>query len=339
MYGLKRRLEGSKYIYKHFSEEVSDWGGFKITCYVFKFKVDDKASKETKETIRREFFKNNMSVLFSVNGQVHGHYTHEFISRSLKFNLLKEYLLIHVDCSKLEPGFRGELFMASRDRMKHGEESSKLRDRVAEILKRSQFKRKYTTILDQRLQAVMAMTSRLLKILVKTYRLILNLTKLLKHTLNLDNITKPKDRQGGKSKNHASKKERSSFDGKRFPSSFNINAKQKDGKLPIIQIPKGNESIIKFNTDVEDDYFDRIEEPGELELALLDYKKSQSGGNGKPQPADISELLSVAKSSPNKGTIRLHTRANKEVEVGDSIKIQATLTNPVDDDLTQTILD
>jgi hypothetical protein len=35
-------------------------------------KVEGKSVKESRETIEREFFKNNMSVLFSVNGQVHG---------------------------------------------------------------------------------------------------------------------------------------------------------------------------------------------------------------------------------------------------------------------------
>ena len=68
-----------------------------------------------------------MSVLFSLNGQVHGHYTSEFITRSLKFSLLKNYLLIHVDCSSLELDFRNELFMASRDRLKNGDESDVLR--------------------------------------------------------------------------------------------------------------------------------------------------------------------------------------------------------------------
>lgn len=331
LYGLKRRLDDSKYVYKHFSEEVSDWGGFKITCYVFKFKVDDKGNKET---IRREFFKNNMSVLFSVNGQVHGHYTHEFISRSLKFNLLKEHLLIHIDCSKLDPDFRGELFMASRDRMKHGKESSKLRDRVAKILKRSQLKEIYNDF-KSKITSGDGDDKKILKDFSKNLPLNPDLTKLLKRTLNLDNITKSKGRQDRESKKHSSKKEHSSFDGKRFPSSFSINAQQKGDELPIIQIPKGSTSIIKFNTDVDDEYFDRIEDPGELEIALLDYKKNRGEGKGKPQPEDISELLSMAKSSPNKGTIRLHTKARDEVEIGDSIKIQATLTNPVDDDLTQ----
>ena len=108
LYGLKRRLEleqeDNKYVEESFSEDFDNalFGKMKVTCYVFRTKIDDRSVKETKETIQREFFKNRMSVLFSVNGQVHGHYTSEFITRSLKLNLLKEHLLIHVDCTNME---------------------------------------------------------------------------------------------------------------------------------------------------------------------------------------------------------------------------------------------
>ena len=68
-----------------------------------------------------------MAVLFSLNGQVHGHYTSEFITRSLGMNLLKHHLLIHVDCTHMNYDFRKEMFMASRDRLKKGEETQQLR--------------------------------------------------------------------------------------------------------------------------------------------------------------------------------------------------------------------
>ena len=66
LYGLKRRLEqdDSRYVETYFSEDFNNapFGKMKVTCYVFKTKIDDRSVKETKETIRREFFKNNMSV-------------------------------------------------------------------------------------------------------------------------------------------------------------------------------------------------------------------------------------------------------------------------------------
>ncbi|MBL4828321.1 MAG: hypothetical protein JKY55_00245 [Aliivibrio sp.] len=144
LYGLRRRLEesNSKYIDEHFSEEIEEkgFGKIKVTCYVFKTRAEGKNSKETRDTIKREFFKNNMSVLFSMNGQVHGHFTSEFITQTLKFPLLKKHLIIHVDCSGIKTEVRNELFMASRDRLKEGDESKALRQKVAELLKNSQLK-------------------------------------------------------------------------------------------------------------------------------------------------------------------------------------------------------
>lgn len=144
LYGLKRRLEqdDSKYIEDFFSESYQDQkiGGMKVTCYVLKPKIERKTIRESRESVQREFFKNNMAVLFSVNGQVHAHYTSEFITRSLKFPLLKNHLLIHVDCTNMYLNFSKELFMASRDRLKDGEEARYLREKLANLLKKSKLK-------------------------------------------------------------------------------------------------------------------------------------------------------------------------------------------------------
>ena len=205
LYGLKRRLEqdDNKYVDKSFSEVFNNalFGKMKVTCYVFRTKVDGKSVKETKETIRREFFKNNMSVLFSVNGQVHGHYTSEFITRSLKLNLLKEHLLIHVDCTNMDYDFRKELFMASRDRLKDGEETRELRRFLAERLGD---KNGYLAEIQKRRKDSIAVESgdakELLKSLTQNLPMDSELMKLLAQTLKLD------EQINGKSpKNKASK--------------------------------------------------------------------------------------------------------------------------------------
>ncbi|AMJ67540.1 hypothetical protein AXW84_20570 [Hymenobacter sp. PAMC 26628] len=131
LYGLKQRLEkqDSKYVETSFTEDFQtrEFGAMRVTCYVFRTKVEGKTVKESNKTIQDEFFKNNMAVLFAMNGQVHGSYSSEFITRALKLSLLKNSLLIHVDCTHLLPKFRGELFMGSRDRLKEGEETKELR--------------------------------------------------------------------------------------------------------------------------------------------------------------------------------------------------------------------
>ena len=211
LYGLKRRLEqeDNKYVEESFSEEFDDvlFGRMKVTCYVFRTKIDDSSVKETKETVQREFFKNRMSVLFSVNGQVHGHYTSEFITRSLKLNLLKEHLLIHVDCTNMEYDFRKELFMASRDRLKDGEETRALRKFLADKLGakdgrlwRIQKRRKDSIAVESE------DAKDLLKSFAQNFSRNEELLKLLEQTLNLD--LPPKGKQKENTNNSGKKKQR-----------------------------------------------------------------------------------------------------------------------------------
>ncbi len=324
LYGLKRRIESdNKYIEDHFSEHYSDQtiGSMKITCYVFKPRIKDKNAKESRVSIRREFFKNNMSVLFSVNGQTHAHYTSEFISRTVKLPLLKNSLLIHVDCTNMNLEFRNELFMASRDRLKDGEESRILRQKLGGLLSKGKLKelnkkRKDSLMLDS------DDTSDLIKNFTKNLPLNSEILKLLNKSFKLD-ITESKPKQ--KSSTTQKKKKEEEFESKRFPSFLKLD-KKNDGKTPVAKIPMDGEKTLKFKTDVEDQYFDRIEEPGDLELSLLDIKPNDETGGNKPgTPKKITDIFNVAKTSPNKGTIKVIINPTETVGVGDTIQIKVSL--------------
>jgi len=348
LFGLKRRLEqdDSKYIETHFSEEheSAEIGKSKITCYVFKSKIEDKSAKETKESIEREFFKNDMSVLFSQNGQVHGHYTNEFITRTLKMQLLRNHLLIHVDCTHMKQNFRSELFMASRDRLKEGEESRALRKLIGEILAKSKLKDIYKHRKDAITQET-GETSDLLKSLSKSLPLNSDLLKLLKETFKLEE-NKPQPGSSGKAKDPKPGNGPSNtkpqpddsddkddhqpphFDGKRFPSFFKLKEKNTESH-PANKIPIGGKRSIKFMTDVEDEYFDRSDDPGDLKITLLNFKPNESeGGTEQGIPKDLSELLNVTKSSPTNGAIRISFNPTDQIKVDDMVEIQATLEGP-----------
>ena len=333
LYGLKRRMEqdDSRYVETYFSEDFDNapFGKMKATCYVFRTKMDDRTVKETKQTIRSEFFKNNMSVLFSVNGQVHGHYTSEFITRSLKLNLLKDHLLIHVDCTNMDYSFRKQLFMASRDRLKDGEETRKLRHFLAGKLGAKNGR--LAEIQQQRKDSISVESGdakKLLSSLTQNLRMESDLMRLLSQTLELD---KPTNSRSNKHKGKSKKKKRQDaqpFNPKRFPSFFKRRAQSSDGN-GVVTIPMGGEKTIHFDTDVEDQYFDRIEEPGELKLALLGFKRNETSGGVAPGQIDeIEDVINVRKSSPQEGTIKLHLSPRDEVCVGDAAKIEASLTSP-----------
>lgn len=338
LYGLKRRLEqeDNKYIEEFFSEEFDDalFGNMKVTCYVFKTKLDDRSVKETKETIQREFFKNKMSVLFSINGQVHGHYTSEFISRSLKFNILKHHLLIHVDCSNMRPNYRKELFMASRDRLKDGEETRSLRKYLADKLGN---KNGRLAEINKRRKDSITVESEDTKELIKTFakNIVRNedLLKLLDQTLNLDLKTKGKHHKNtnDSTKRRTRKKEPEPFNPQRFPAIFKRRASGKSAQ-EAVTIPMGGEKTILFDTDVENNYFDRIEDPGELKIAILDYKMNETdGGNAPGKVERIEDVFNARKSSPQDGTIKIHLNPKETVNVGDEARIKVSLTSPTED--------
>lgn len=331
-FGLKQRLEkgedkDSKYLDDYFTIEhdSSKVGKAKITSYIFKTKVGDKSTKDSRNTIKNEFFRSNMYVVFTMNGQVQGHLTNEFITRSLKFPLLKDHLLIHVDCTNMEYDFRSQLFMASRDRLKEGEEYRYLRELLANELKSS----KLDTIHKSRKDAISidsSNTGDLIKSFTKNLPLNNDLLKLLDKTFDLEK----RDEKKKKSKPNANKtkqKEEKEFIPKRFPSYFNL-ANSNNG-TNAVKIQKGKSKKIQFDTDVENHYFDRDDDAGELNLSIVDINSNNTeGGNKVGEPKEISESFNISKSSPENGKIKLSLEPNSELEIGDSIQIKVELTSP-----------
>ena len=333
--GLKRRLEkaDNEYVVKEdcFSEEFEDdlFGKMKVTCYIFKPRLKEYNVKRSKEVIRNRFFKNNMSVLFSINGQVHGHYTQEFITRQLKLSLIKNHLLVHVDCTKMDYSFRKELFMASRDRLKNGSETRQLRNflgkklgaaggRLSEIEK----KRKDSLAVDS------GNTKELFKSFTKNLPLNSELLKLLNQTFKLEQ-KKDKPKKKEEQKKHP-KPQKETFKPERYPTWFKVKGNNK-GDKEIAKIPLGGEKVIKFESDVENQYFDRTEDSGDLRIALLKFNSNGSGGGNRPGIGQIEDAFNVVKSSPHNGTIKISLNPKKECNVGDSVQIKATLTAPGED--------
>ncbi len=336
-FGLSRRLltEEKDYLEDKFSEVIEDGkiGKLKVSCFVFKRKVKSYDTKKTKEIIKDRYFKNRMSVLFTLNGQVHGHYTSEFITRSLKMNLLKNYLLIHVDCTEINYGFRKELFMASRDRLKEGEETQYLRKFLSQQLSKSGSRLK--EIERRRRQAVNIDTSMdtkdLIKDLSKEMPLDNELMKLLSQTFKLDQFDKKAPKKPNvKKTNNTNNKEEVKFNPKRFPSFLSLDKKNKNGDT-VIQIPKGGEKKLNLSTDVENDYFDRLDEPGELQISILGLEKElepKESTTTREKPSGVENIISVTKSSPVNGIIKISLGIPKEMQVGLKRKVNVSLSAP-----------
>ena len=329
-FGLKRRLEEdeNKYIQEHFTDELSHKGvgTIKATCYVFRAKVDGRSVKETRDIITKEFFHDGMCVLFSVNGQVHGPLGTQFISTTLKMPLLKNHLLIHVDCTDLDLEFRGELFMASRDRLKAGDKTAELRKLVKDLL----LKGRLAEIYKQRKNAISVEggdAKDLLKSFSKNLPFNKDLMRLLNQTFKIEQQDEQK-KKPDKPEKPKEKKAKEPFNPQRYPSFFKL--KTGDGSR-FLTIPERDEKTIQFGTDVEDSYFDRSEDPGELKVSILQRRNNETEGGDQPGEVDSpEELLDIRKASPKDGTIRIGLGATSDLKAGEELEIQATLGGPED---------
>ncbi len=325
-YGLRRRLDNSDYLETSFSETITDrrFGKLPMKVYVFKARVDGKTAAATKETIRNEFFKNKMQVVFTVGGQVHGHYTSEFITRTLQMSLLKDYLLIHVDCTEMKRDFRRNLFKADRERMNQSKEAADLRKKLGDSLRSGQLK-EINKQRRNRLSLDSADEESLLKDIAEDLTFDKAMQELIKQTLELDAKGKRKKRKPPKLKPPPEP-----FEGKRYPSFFRIDTKR-HGDTSIVQIPRGDSKTVQFDSDVENQYFDRAEDPGALEITVMTYTPNDaSGGSQKGTVNDISEIFSVTRRSPQDGKIRIVFEPTEDLAVGDEIEIRADLLSSAD---------
>lgn len=342
VYGLKRRLEfDTDTVEAKFSQvSTTALGELGVTVFVFKARSRGGGVKETKQYIKREYFKNGMTVLFSLNGQVHGSYSSEFVTRSLKMPLLKDYLLIHVDCTKLHLEVRNELFMASRDRLKAGDASETVRKQLRDMLLASELseiakRRKASLNIDTQ------DTEQMLRDLTRNLPMSESLAKILRQTFQLPDHKTGGSRKEQKESGAPRKREQrdaAPFCPQRYPSTF--RAKGGDGRedgIKLYKLPKMGNRTIAFATDVENDYFDRSDDPGDLTLAVMQPAHGGAGGGRSDGPSNEGELLDITRASPSDGTIRVGIRASSELNVGDTVELQAKLSSP-SGDLIETVL-
>lgn len=341
VYGLKRRLEAdTETVEARFSlvSQTPEFGELGVTVYVFKARSRGQGVKETKQYIQREYFRNDMTVMFSLNGQVQGSYTSEFITRALKLPLLKDYLLIHVDCSKLHLGVRNELFMASRDRLKAGDQADAIRKHLRDMLSGSELadiakRRKSTLSMDDQ------DAGQMLRKLTRNLTINESLSRMLRQTFDIADrpagkTEKPREERGPR----PAQKEAPPFSPQRYPSVFRVRGGDGDqGGLRMFKLPLGGSRTISFATDVENDYFDRTDDPGHLTLTLMKPQENAGVGGEAATPSAEGDLLSVTRSSPQEGAIKVGVRASAEVSVGEMVEFRAALSSPRGE-LTETVL-
>lgn len=292
-------------------------GDIAIEAHVFNPDVDQKE------------FINNKAVVFTINGQVHGYLPRPFIAQELGFSLLRDYMLVQVNCTKVKTSVRQDLFKGSRDRLNEGLKTEALIDKITEVLRNNEELKALNQARKNRILRESTEDKNLLKEALSNLPIDKDIMKLFSNNemFNIFDINKKTDKK--KRDDAELEEKKSKHASKRFPSIFNINLKEdKDGKK-LKSITLNGKGIIHFETDVEDEYLFRPKEKGELEIAVLGWGRGRGGDGPPPPPTKIEDIFTVTKSGPTDGSIKIALEPKESsVNVGDEMKLNARLSSP-----------
>ncbi len=314
----KEILEREPFYMKFTDKEIGD---VEIKAILLK-----KGEDQKKQSNRKQRFIGKKSVVFTINGQVHGFYGSAKI-KEWGLSYLKYSLLIQVDCTKIKTNFRQDLFMANRYNFKETERLDRLIEKIKQELKSNkELKEANNKRKEQLLQGTDDKSEiDIIKNVLSKNPATKEIENLLK---NQGNLLK---KENQKSKPKGKVKREKPISSKRFPSIFTVNLPEKNEKK-FKSIPIGGRGIIDFETDVQNDYFQRPNDQGELILKILGYN-SNSLQNLKPQssPNKVEDFFNTTITGPDDHSIKITLEPTQKLNIGDSIQINAKLSSPEGD--------
>ena len=190
-------------------------------------------------------------VFFTVNGQVHGSLPSDFISRHLKFDYLKDHLLVSIDCTTMDPTVREDFFMASRDRLRKNEAYEEVVDHLKEALKDHPGLRQLNA-------------ARRKKEIEDTLNNEDETKNLFNELLKSDPMLARLFGSGDRLLTKAGPGPEAPFAGKQFPTYFRLTKNPAGGLIK--HCPVNLTCRVEFETDAVNDYFKRTDSPGTLSV-------------------------------------------------------------------------
>ncbi len=205
-------------------------------------------------------------VFFTVNGQVHGSLPSDFVARHLKFDYLKDHLLVSIDCTAMDPGVREDFFMASRDRVRKNEVYDEVVDRLKEVLRDHAGLRQLNA-------------SRRKKEIEDTLSDEDETQNLFNELLKADPLLARLFGSGDRLITKAGPGPEVPFAGKRFPTYFRLTKNPPGGLVKAC--PVNLTCRVEFETDAANDYFKRSDSPGSLSVSPPNLVEHQNLWNGR----------------------------------------------------------
>jgi hypothetical protein len=206
---------------------------------------------------RAETYRKHEGIIFTLNGQTHGHLTPDFFRRkNVGLSYLADSILVIVDCSRFSGRAREDLFMNSRDRLSGGELRQELEEVLEDMLKQHQGlralkERRRREETEERFADDKPLEAILESLVKKSH----TLAALFLPGLRATNPFKPLKVQ----------EEEKPYVGKATPTFFKLQGKQY-GEILRRETPQNMRSRIAFETDAVNDYFSRSIDPGQFTI-------------------------------------------------------------------------
>jgi hypothetical protein len=279
-----------------------DIDGQKFTTRIYLFRKQGKDdSKNPAENYRKD-----EGVVFTYNGQAQAVLSKDFFRRKrVKQDYLWNSLLVFVDCSEIGVRPHEKLFMPNRENLRDGTLKKRL---IVELEDKLKNHKELEQIAIARRKNEMSESpevsetfEKFVEDMVKKYPL-------------LEQILGPGFRIANPFKPHLVETLEKPFEGVRFPTKFHFKGSQ-PGKSYDRDAHLNSQVRVAFETDAENDYFRRDEEPGEFKLSqLIDGKLKPAKNWRTPHLFEGSATLTL--SLPD------------DVEIGRTLTFEAQINDP-----------
>jgi len=266
---------------------------------------------------KAESYRTNEGIIFVINGQTHGAIPKTFFERSkVKMSRLAKSLLVVVECSQLSVGAREDLFMNSRDRLSNKEIRKAIEEELEDLIShhpglRELRERRRSEEIKERLQDSRPLEDVLSSILKSSP----TLARLFLLGQRLNQPHRTSEAGGGNGGSGGPDNGTGEFHGRKHPTFFNF-LKRGHNEILVRNTELGRRCRIKFETDVENEYFSRADLPGHYHVELLD---------GPVETADLDHSLTLHNGVANWSI----TLPDEGISEGDEITIQCTVTDEV----------
>jgi len=280
--------------------------GFPTSCVISAKGEQMRATIYAFKKGRADTYRKHEGIIFTVNGQTHGHLTRDFFTRKeVGLSYLADSILVVVDCTAFSGRAREDLFMNSRDRLSGGELRREIENALEEMLKQHQGLRELKERRRREETESRLADSKPLEDV---------LTLVLKKSPTLANLFLRGNRAPNPFKTMKVREDEKPYQGKRFPTFFKFKGLEY-GEVLVRETAKNMRARIVFETDAESDYFGRDSEKGEFSLHIV-------AGNRHVAVA------SYVGPNLHNGIATLNVALPENCQIGDELHYLAVVTDP-----------